>query len=116
VDTVCRPTKERQSAAVQLAQTTDVVVVIGGAASNNTRELVATCARHCTRVHHVQAAGDLCADWFHASDVVGITAGTSTPDETIDEVERQLRAWAETSKALHATSHELEPTAALAAH
>jgi 4-hydroxy-3-methylbut-2-enyl diphosphate reductase len=116
VDTVCRPTKDRQAAAVQLAQTTDAVVIIGGAASNNTRELVATCAQHCPRVHHVQAADDLCADWFHASDVVGITAGTSTPDETIDEVERQLRAWADASEALHTVSHEVESGAALAAH
>ena len=59
VDTVCRPTKQNQAAAAELARQCDVVVVIGGAHSNNTRELVETCARHCDRVHHVQSAGDL---------------------------------------------------------
>jgi 4-hydroxy-3-methylbut-2-enyl diphosphate reductase len=94
VDTVCQPTKLRQDAAVELAQRSDVVVVIGGATSNNTRELVNTCARHCSRVHHVRGESDLCADWFHASDTVGITAGTSTPDELIDRIERSIRALA----------------------
>jgi 4-hydroxy-3-methylbut-2-enyl diphosphate reductase len=96
VDTVCRPTKQRQAAAVQLAQASDVVIVIGGAHSNNTRELVATCGRHCARVHHVQTAKDLRAEWFTNAETVGITAGTSTPDSIIDEVDKQLRnsVWA----------------------
>ena len=91
VDTVCLPTKQRQSAAAELAQKCDVMIVIGGAHSNNTRELVQTCLRSCARVHHVQTAGDLRAEWFLTDDVVGITAGTSTPDIVIDAVERSLR-------------------------
>jgi 4-hydroxy-3-methylbut-2-en-1-yl diphosphate reductase len=92
-DTVCQPTKQRQSAAVELAQQCDVVIVIGGAHSNNTRELVTTCARYCRRVHHVQHADDLRAEWFHESSTIGLTAGTSTPDSVIDEVERALAAF-----------------------
>jgi 4-hydroxy-3-methylbut-2-en-1-yl diphosphate reductase len=91
VDTVCQPTKQRQNAAIELAQRCDVVVVIGGTHSNNTRELVATCSRYCGRVRHVQSADDLRAEWFRAADTVGITAGTSTPDTLIDEVEARLR-------------------------
>lgn len=90
VDTVCQPTKQRQGAAVELAQKCDVVIVIGGLHSNNTHELVRTCARFCARVHHVQTADDLHADWFLADDVVGLTAGTSTPDDVIAEVEQRL--------------------------
>jgi 4-hydroxy-3-methylbut-2-en-1-yl diphosphate reductase len=90
-DTVCQPTKQRQAAAIDLAQTADVVVVVGGAQSNNTRELVATCGRFCSRVHHVQSANDLRADWFEGTETVGLTAGTSTPDGTIDAVEQWLR-------------------------
>jgi 4-hydroxy-3-methylbut-2-en-1-yl diphosphate reductase len=67
--------------------------VIGGAHSNNTRELGNTCSRFCSRVHHVQAAADLRQDWFVDADVVGITAGTSTPDEVIDRVEHAIREW-----------------------
>jgi len=91
VDTVCQPTKQRQNAAAELAQKCDVVIVIGGRHSNNTQELVQTCSRFCARVHHVQAAAELCAGWFHNTDTVGITAGTSTPDAVIEEVTSWLR-------------------------
>jgi 4-hydroxy-3-methylbut-2-enyl diphosphate reductase len=96
VDTVCQPTKQRQGAAVELAHQCDVVVVIGGTLSNNTHELVRTCSRFCARVHHVQTADDLQGDWFRGEDVIGLTAGTSTPDILIDEVEHKLRAMAAT--------------------
>ena len=91
VDTVCRPTKQRQHAAVELAQQCDVVIVIGGAHSNNTRELVETCGRYCVRVHHVQTADDLRAEWLEGAAAVGITAGTSTPDDVIDRIEQTLQ-------------------------
>ncbi len=91
IDTVCQPTKQRQSAATDLARQCDVVVVVGGEHSNNTRELVATCGRFCARVHHVQTADDLRVEWFLEANTVGMTAGTSTPDELIDEVERRLQ-------------------------
>ncbi|HTA30336.1 MAG TPA: 4-hydroxy-3-methylbut-2-enyl diphosphate reductase [Candidatus Cybelea sp.] len=90
-DTVCQPTKQRQNAAVELAKQSEVVVVAGGAHSNNTRELAATCRRHCARVHHVQSARDLRAEWFTAAATVGLTAGTSTPDDIIDSIENWLR-------------------------
>jgi 4-hydroxy-3-methylbut-2-enyl diphosphate reductase len=91
VDTVCQPTKQRQNAAVELARQSNIVIVIGGAHSNNTQELVKTCLQFCSRVHHVQTAGDLRHEWFFADDVVGITAGTSTPDTAIEAVDRRLR-------------------------
>jgi 4-hydroxy-3-methylbut-2-enyl diphosphate reductase len=90
IDTVCQPTKQRQSAAVELAQKCDVVVVIGGAHSNNTHELVKTCSQYCPRLHHVQMADDLRVEWFCDDDIVGITAGTSTPDEVIQKVNEWL--------------------------
>ncbi len=90
IDTVCQPTKQRQDAAIELAQKCDAVVVIGGTHSNNTQELVNTCARFCPRVHHVQTAADLCDEWFCSTDTVGITAGTSTPDEVIARVEQAI--------------------------
>jgi 4-hydroxy-3-methylbut-2-enyl diphosphate reductase len=90
-DTVCQPTKQRQAAALDLARQSDVVVVVGGAHSNNTRELADTCRRHGARVHHVQGAGDLRAEWFAGAATVGLTAGTSTPDDIIDSVEDWLQ-------------------------
>ena len=91
VDTVCKPTKVRQSAAVEMARQADVVIVVGGRSSNNTRELVKTCARYCGRVHHVQTDADVRGEWFEAANVIGLTAGTSTPDDVIDRVEARIR-------------------------
>jgi 4-hydroxy-3-methylbut-2-enyl diphosphate reductase len=94
IDTVCQPTKQRQNAAIELAKQSDVVMVVGGAHSNNTHELVKTCSRFCLRVYHVQTAADLREEWFCETDIVGITAGTSTPDAVIGEVEHWLREFA----------------------
>jgi 4-hydroxy-3-methylbut-2-enyl diphosphate reductase len=95
IDTVCQPTKQRQNSAVELAQKSDVVIVIGGAHSNNTHALVNTCARYCPRVHHIGTAAELRPEWFLDTDVVGFTAGTSTPDSVIAEVEQWLKRHAE---------------------
>ena len=92
MDTVCRPTKDRQSAAVEMARQSDVVIVVGGRSSNNTRALVSTCASHCARVHHVETEADVQPQWFDVADIVGLTAGTSTPDAVIDRVEARIRA------------------------
>lgn len=85
-DTVCQPTKNRQQAALDLAAESDVMIVIGGKNSNNTRELLRTCSTRCDTVHHVQGPEDLEEQWFHDSDRVGVTAGTSTPDQQVDMV------------------------------
>jgi len=94
MDTVCQPTKLRQRAAVDLAARCDAVVVIGGAHSNNTRELVRTCQRHCARVHHVEHEADVEGDWLRGITTLGLTAGTSTPDTVIDRVEQRIRTLA----------------------
>jgi 4-hydroxy-3-methylbut-2-enyl diphosphate reductase len=90
-DTVCVPTRLRQEAAAELAAMSEVVVVVGGARSNNTRELCATCSRHCERVFLVQCAGDLQPEWFADVRVAGLTAGTSTPEAVIDSVEAAMQ-------------------------
>lgn len=91
IDTVCKPTKDRQIAALDLAARSDVVIVVGGASSNNTRELVNTCRRACPRVYQVQTAAEVNSGWLIGACVVGITAGTSTPDQVIDGVEARIR-------------------------
>lgn len=105
-DTVCQPTKQRQMAAVELARESEVVVVVGGANSNNTQELVKTCRRFCPRVYHVQDSSQLHPEWFQSAQVVGITAGTSTPDSTISEVGQWLEELAN-HKAKQSVAEEL---------
>jgi 4-hydroxy-3-methylbut-2-enyl diphosphate reductase len=95
IDTVCKPTKDRQSAAIDVARQADVVVVVGGRSSNNTRELVSTCAQHCARVHHVETEADVRREWFCGTEIVGLTAGTSTPDDVVDRVEALICTFAD---------------------
>ena len=90
-DTVCQPTKQRQRAAEELARQCNVVIVIGGANSNNTKELVRTCSRFCSHVYHVHCPADLHSEWFREANTIGLTAGTSTPDYLIDEVEQRIQ-------------------------
>ncbi len=93
VDTVCQPTKDRQRAMRQLAEESDVVVVVGGPQSNNSRKL-AELARDLGRPAHLVAnASELRPEWFQDCEVVGLTAGTSTPDPIIQEVKRRLEEW-----------------------
>jgi 4-hydroxy-3-methylbut-2-enyl diphosphate reductase len=91
VDTVCLPTKEHQRSLARLLERVDAVVVVGGKNSNNTRELAALCRERGKRAWHVEAAAELDPAWFEGVTTVGLTAGTSTLDETIDEVERAIR-------------------------
>lgn len=92
VNTICEPTRDRQSAVERLCRQVDVVVVVGGANSNNTRQLVALCRRLGTPAHHVQSAAGVDPAWFEGCTTAGLTAGTSTLDETIEEVYQRLRA------------------------
>jgi 4-hydroxy-3-methylbut-2-enyl diphosphate reductase len=86
VDTVCHPTKDHQSSLERLLEQVEAMVVVGGRNSNNTRELVARCREKGVAAFHIQAAADLRPDWFTGVHTVGLTAGTSTLDTTIDEV------------------------------
>ena len=91
IDTVCQPTKDRQEAMERLIEESDVVVVVGGPDSNNTRKLVDLAQSRGRKAYQVARVGELRPEWFTGVKVVGLTAGTSTPDEIIVEV----RAWLE---------------------
>jgi 4-hydroxy-3-methylbut-2-enyl diphosphate reductase len=90
VDTVCRPTKDRQFALRKLIADAEAVVVVGGRKSNNTRQLVETCLVAGKRAFHIERAEELRADWFAKIDIVGLTAGTSTLPETVRAVHERL--------------------------
>lgn len=90
IDTICLPTKEHQRALARLFGRVDGVVVVGGHTSNNTKELARLCHENGVPSWHVQSADDLQPEWFHGLRSVGLTAGTSTLDQTIDEVQTAL--------------------------
>ncbi len=91
IDTICRPTRERQEAVGDLLDRVEALVVVGGRNSNNTRQLVRLAEERGKPAAHVQGADDLDAAWFGRFRVVGLTAGTSTLDSAVDSVERALR-------------------------
>ncbi|MDQ6911635.1 MAG: 4-hydroxy-3-methylbut-2-enyl diphosphate reductase [Verrucomicrobiota bacterium] len=90
VDTVCKPTKDRQRALLALITQTQLVLVVGGKQSNNTRQLVETCLGAGRRVVHIERPEELRGAWFDECKIVGVTAGTSTLPETVVAVVERL--------------------------
>lgn len=90
IDTVCKPTKDRQSALRKLIGETDAIVVVGGRTSNNTQQLVATCRAAGRTAFHVERPDELRSEWFAGVEIVGLTAGTSTLPETVAAVFSRL--------------------------
>lgn len=87
--TICPATRARQEAVEELCSEVDGVLVVGGRNSANTRRLFITAQRLCAKASLVEGADDISADYFQLG-TVGITAGASTPDSVIDEVEAAL--------------------------
>ncbi|MBV9125715.1 MAG: 4-hydroxy-3-methylbut-2-enyl diphosphate reductase [Planctomycetes bacterium] len=92
IDTVCQPTKDRQEAMPRLAAVSDVIVVVGGPDSNNSRKLTELARSLGRPAYQVAGASELRPGWFAGVRVVGVTAGTSTPDHIIEEVREWLEA------------------------
>lgn len=89
-DTICSATKRRTQAVVELLPRVDGLIVVGGANSNNTRGLVALARDAGKPAWQVETAGDLQPGWFENMQCIGLTAGASTLDTTIDAVEAAL--------------------------
>lgn len=92
-DTICYATKENQDAARKLATDpeVDLIVVVGGRKSANTKHLWDICSEQ-KRSYLIQDASDIDPAWLAGAATVGLTAGASTPDYVIDEVEARIRA------------------------
>ncbi|MFT5465358.1 MAG: 4-hydroxy-3-methylbut-2-enyl diphosphate reductase [Verrucomicrobiales bacterium] len=91
VDTVCQPTKDRQNALEELCDANDTIVVVGGRNSNNTKQLVIRAIGLGCAAYQVEGAADLEEKWFRRSKNIGVTAGTSTLDETVRDVFERLK-------------------------
>ena len=75
---------------MELAEKVDVMLVVGGRNSANTTKLAKLCEKKC-KTYHIETANEISHDWFTQSKKIGITAGASTPDWIIKEVEIKLR-------------------------
>jgi 4-hydroxy-3-methylbut-2-enyl diphosphate reductase len=91
VNTICNATEERQRSAKELAREADIMIVIGGKHSSNTQKLFEICSGECAQTYYIQALDDLDLDLPKAVRLVGITAGASTPNKLIEEVQNYVR-------------------------
>ena len=90
IDTVCKPTKDRQNAVDELSEQVDVMIVVGGTNSSNTHKLLNVCREKEVPAYHVENDEQLEPGWFVGVEHVGITAGTSTPHDVIDQIHARL--------------------------
>ena len=91
VNTICNATEERQTEAKKIAAEADVMIVIGGTHSSNTRKLYEICKNECENTHFIQTLDDLDLELPKSVRLVGITAGASTPNNIIEEVQNYVR-------------------------
>jgi 4-hydroxy-3-methylbut-2-enyl diphosphate reductase len=90
VDAICNATKERQDALRSLCRETDAVIIAGSQTSANTKRLLKIAEDSGKAAWLVEGKGDLSAEMYHY-EKVGISAGASTPEEVIQEIENELR-------------------------
>ena len=89
IDTICHDIPDRQAAALELAHRADLMVVVGGRASANTNRLAELCAQ-VTETHLIETADEIQPVWIQGKSLIGVTAGTSTAEESVEEVIKRL--------------------------
>ncbi|TCK97996.1 4-hydroxy-3-methylbut-2-enyl diphosphate reductase [Natranaerovirga hydrolytica] len=85
-NTICSATHNRQNEALQIAKKVKKMIIIGGKHSSNTQKLYEICKSECKKTYHIETINDIDLSEFKADDVIGITAGASTPNNIIEEV------------------------------
>ena len=91
LNTICNATEERQTEARVIAEQVDAMIVIGGRNSSNTQKLFEICKNECKNTYYIQTVKDLDLAEVRSVDNVGITAGASTPNNIIEEVQKNVR-------------------------
>lgn len=92
LNTICNATEVRQKEAADIAAKADAMIVIGGSHSSNTQKLFEICKKECENTYYIQTLDDLDVTKFWSIDNVGITAGASTPNKIIEEVQKNVRS------------------------
>jgi 4-hydroxy-3-methylbut-2-enyl diphosphate reductase len=90
-NTICKPTRDRQIAAQEITEVVDILVVVGGKNSSNTKKLQMVGVGKGIDSYHVESAKEILPDWFVNKTHCGITAGTSTPPDVIQEVFEKIK-------------------------
>ena len=90
-NTICDSTKKRQAEIRRMAEMSDIIVVVGGKGSANTRRLTKIAEGHGVKAVHIETADELSSSIVDGADVVGVTAGASTPNWQIQTVIAKLK-------------------------
>ena len=90
LNTICNATKERQTEARSIAESVDAMIVIGDKHSSNTQKLYEICRNACNNTYYIQTLDDLDLNQLGSVETVGITAGASTPNNIIEEVQNNV--------------------------
>jgi 4-hydroxy-3-methylbut-2-enyl diphosphate reductase len=88
-NTICKATMARQSDAKKIARNSDVMIIVGGKNSGNTKRLYEISKQY-ARSYHIEHADEIKPEWFRKAARIGLTAGASTPDWIISEVENKI--------------------------
>ena len=91
LNTICNATRERQTEARSIAKEVDAMIVIGDKHSSNTQKLYEICSRECHNTYYIQTLDDFDMNQLRSVETVGITAGASTPNNIIEEVQNNVR-------------------------
>ena len=91
INTICFPTKRNQEQIKELSEKCDVMIVIGSFTSANSKRLTDLSNQRNKRSYQVTCAVEIDEKWLEDCDTVGISAGASTPDNTIKEVIERVK-------------------------
>lgn len=90
-DKICGATAVRQKAVEDLAVKVELMIVVGDTKSSNTKKLYEISKKLNDDTYLIENEEQLNLDIFSGKKVVGITAGASTPEETIMNIEKKIR-------------------------
>ncbi|MBU4492830.1 MAG: 4-hydroxy-3-methylbut-2-enyl diphosphate reductase [Nanoarchaeota archaeon] len=91
-NTICDATKKRQDSAIKLAKKVDLMIVVGGYNSANTKRLREICSK-IVETKHIEKADEIDDKWFNGRNLIGLTAGASTPDWVINNVKEKIEKY-----------------------
>lgn len=90
-NTICRPTRIKQEEIKNMPKANEVMIIIGSKNSANTKRLYQISKSLNNRSYQINSAQDLKPAWLKGASSIGITAGASTPKETIQDILKRIR-------------------------
>jgi len=91
-NTICKPTRTKQAEIKTMPLENDLMIIIGSKNSANTKRLYEISHALNKKTRWVNSKKDIKISWLKDARRIGITAGASTPQETIAEITSYIRS------------------------